>query len=52
MQEDQPVPGIDPEGRKRGGGDPGRVQGRDGRILCCERESGHLDRIPDAIFYL
>lgn len=52
VQEDQPVPGIDPEGRKRGGGDPGRVQGRDGRILCCERESGHLDRIPDAIFYL
>ena len=50
MQEDQPVPGTDPEGRKRGRGDPGREQGGGGRILCSGRGSGHLGRIPDVIF--
>lgn len=46
MQEDQPVPGTDPEGRKRGRGDPGREQGGGGR------RSGHPGRVSDAIFYL
>ena len=49
MQEDQPVPGTDPEGRKRGRGDPGREQGGGGRILCSGRGGSHPGRVPDAV---
>lgn len=49
VQEDKPVPGTNPEGRKRGRGDPGRKQGGGGRILCSGRGSGHPDRVPDAV---